>query len=503
MLLQPGATCWRVERADRLGLFIDMDDYFIAAREAMKAAQRSIHLLNWAFEPQTLFEPDANGDGPDEDRFGPFLRDLAFAKPHVDVRVLCWRSALPIAASQNFFPHKARKCFRHSPVKFRLDGSVPIGASHHQKVLIVDDRLAFCGGGDIGPDRWDTVCHLDDDPRRQKSPHLGEDYESRHELMGLVDGAAALALSDLFRERWKRATRESLSPQEEPPPSRDLPPTPDTWPQRVPVAARDVTVGLARTMPKWRRYPEIRENERLHLASIQSAERLIYMENQYFTSPVVAEALASRLAEPDGPEVILISTLHSPSYFDRATMDKTRQRFFEQLKAADKADKFRFYCPVTEQGRFIIVHAKLTIIDDRLLRIGSANMNNRSTGYDTECDLVIEADGGPDDAATARAIAAYRTELLSHWLHRERQDVEQAISREPRLGSVIAKLDRADRPYLQPLKPVRVGPLEGLIAFAHIGDPVGASDAWRPWARQTALRRNQQLMTSALQRQGA
>ena len=78
-------------------------------------------------------------------------------------------------------------------MKFRLDGSVPMGAAHHQKALIVDDKIAFCGGGDIGPDRWDTVRHQDDDPRRQKSPRMGEDYESRHARMARVDGAAAAA----------------------------------------------------------------------------------------------------------------------------------------------------------------------------------------------------------------------------------------------------------------------------------------------------------------------
>ena len=111
------------------------------------------------------------------------------------------------------------------------------------------------------------------------------------------------------------------------------------------------------------------------------------MENQYFTSPLIAEALARRLREPDGPEVVLISTEHSPSYFDQATMDQTRLNFVRHLQTADTNQKFRIYSPVTTLGRTIIVHAKLTIVDDRLLRIGSANINNRSLGFDTECDL--------------------------------------------------------------------------------------------------------------------
>ena len=503
MLLKPGATCWRVERAHRVGLFIDMADYFVAAREAMRAAQRSIHALNWAFAPDTLFEPDDCGDGPPSDRFGPFLRDLACDRRELDVRVLCWRSALPVSASQNFFPHRARACFKNTPVKFRLDGSIPFGACHHQKVLVIDDRIAFCGGGDIGPDRWDTTEHLDDDPRRQKSPNKGQDFESRHELMGLVDGDAAVALGDLFRERWARATRESLTRQQ------DVQTTPgagdkveaqadDPWPKCVEVAARDATVGLARPMPRWRRYPEIRENERLHLASIRAARRLIYMENQYFTSPVMADALAARLAEPDGPEVVLVSTLHSPSYFDQATMDRTRLRFLARLKQADRGGRLHAYCPVTDKGRFIIVHAKLTIIDDELLRIGSANLNNRSTGFDTECDLVIEADGSADPAAVRRAIATYRAKLMAHWLHRPLQTFEAEYARTGRLAPAIEALDRPHSRLLRPLEPAGIGPLAALIAAFHLGDPVGSADAWFPWARKQAIARDERHMTNLI-----
>jgi phosphatidylserine/phosphatidylglycerophosphate/cardiolipin synthase-like enzyme len=497
MLLQPGTTCWRVERAQRLGLFIDMEAYFVAAREAMKAARHSIHALNWAFDPATLFEPDENGDGPDSDRFGPFLRDLACAKPQLDVRILCWRSALPVAASQNFFPHRARKCFHNTPVKFRLDGSIPFGACHHQKMIVIDDRIAFCGGGDIGPDRWDTIHHLDDDPRRQIKPRKGKDFESRHELMGLVDGEAAAALGQLFRDRWERATRESLSDIEALEPmeraAKGDTPSNDPWPDCVPVAAREVTVGIARTMPKWRSYPEVRENERLHLAAIKSAKRLIYMENQYFTAPVMAKALAERLAEPDGPEVVLISTLHSPSYFDQATMDKTRLRFLKVLKDADQGGRMHCFCPVTKKGRFIIVHAKLTIIDDELLRIGSANLNNRSTGFDTECDLVIEASGGADDDATRAAIAKYRAQLMAHWLHTPVETFEAELAKGQGLGAAIKALDDPNHRLLRPLEPKPIGPLASLIARFHLGDPNGVADSWRPWRREAAMERDAEL----------
>ena len=182
VLLKPGSTCWRRETANRAGLIIDMQDYFAAAKAAMLKARRSIHLLNWAFDPETWFLPDKEGKGPPSDTFGPFLKHLAIDKPELDVRILCWRSALPVAATQNFFPHRAKACFKDTPVRFRLDGSLPMGACHHQKVLVVDDELAFCGGGDIAPDRWDSAEHLDDDPppatdRRQVLREPPRDHE--------------------------------------------------------------------------------------------------------------------------------------------------------------------------------------------------------------------------------------------------------------------------------------------------------------------------------------
>jgi phosphatidylserine/phosphatidylglycerophosphate/cardiolipin synthase-like enzyme len=286
----------------------------------MRAAKRSIHLLNWAFEPETLFHPQPGGDGPKSDRIANFLKALAADNPNLDVRILCWKSAMPVAATQHFFPLMDRADFGRSKVKFVLDGKLPIGACHHQKMIVVDDAVGFCGGGDIGPDRWDTELHLDDDPRREKTRRDNRCFDSRHEVMGVVEGEPARALGALFRDRWARATGEVLE---------EAPRTRPRWPSGVEPGFHAVEVGLSRTVGAWRKYPQVDEVERLHLASIRDAKHCIYMENQYFTSPLIAAALARRLAEPDGPEVVLISAEHSPSYFDQVTMDRTRRKFLQ------------------------------------------------------------------------------------------------------------------------------------------------------------------------------
>jgi len=473
-------AAWRVETAPRAAIFIDMADYFSAAKAAMRKARRSIHFLNWAFEPKTRFHPDPAGGEARDDQIGEFLKQLARNDPGLDIRILCWQSALPVAATQGFFPLQDRRCFEGSTVKFVLDGKLPVGACHHQKMIVIDDAIAFCGGGDIGPDRWDTPRHLDDDLRRERTARGGGYYDSRHEAMALVDGPPAAALGALFRERWLRATGEPLAKPPEVAPA--------AWPDDLAPDFTDIEVGIARTNPDWRRYPEVREVERLTLASIAAAQRCIYLENQYFTSPVVAEALARRLEEPGGPEVVLVSTQHSPSWFDQVTMDRTRSNFIIRLEQADRHGRFRIYSPVTSLGRIIIVHAKLAIIDDDFLRIGSANMNNRSAGFDTECDLFLRASAAGDTHKAS--IAGLRTRLIAHWLGCPATEVDASIAVEGGVGGAIEALRASGHCRLRPIPPVRLGPLATFIAAFHLGDPVTPADSFRPWRRRSRLERD-------------
>jgi len=477
LLLCAGTTSWKTETAGRAALLIDMEAYFDAAMDAMSRAKHCVHLLNWAFEANTLFHPEPGGGGKDCDRIGNFLIALA-ENPDLDVRVLCWKSAMPVAATQHFFPFMDRRVFAGSKVKFVLDDKLPMGACHHQKMIVVDDAIAFCGGGDIGPDRWDTPEHLDDNPRREKTRRDNKYFDSRHEVMGLVDGPAAAALGALFLDRWARATGETLPAC---PPLRR-----PKWPGKIKPAFADIDVGISRTGAAWRDYPQVRENEALHIASIRDAKVCIYMENQYFTSPLIAAELAKRLAEPDGPEVIIVSTEHSPSYFDQVTMDRTRLTFIQTLKSADRHGRFHAYSPVTTLGLTIIVHAKLTIIDDTLLRIGSSNINNRSLGFDTECDLSLEAAGSGSSANRAE-ITRLRNKLLAHWLGCVEAPMEEAIKRTGGVGAALEILRNSGYCRLRPIEPKPLKPLAAFIAAYHLGDPIGPNDAWRPWKRRKAL----------------
>lgn len=482
-ILIPGETCWRKARAGRAAFLVDAEAYFTAVFEALRQARRSVLLLGWGFDPRTRLFPDGADGEDDPDEIGRVLLALSKARPDLDIRLLIWRSALPISASQDFFPHRAHAWFKGTRVKFRLDNSVPLGACHHQKVVVVDDAVAFCGGADLGVDRWDSPGHLDDDPRRIMPAQTC--HAPRHDVMMMVDGEAARALGDLARARWTRATGETLEPPAET--------GGDPWPGRIPAHVRDVEVAIARTTPAWRDQPEVGEIRRLDQAAIAEARWLIYLENQYFTSPLIARALAARLAEPDGPEIVLVSTGHSPSWFDRLTMDRARSAMIRRLRKADKFGRFRAYFPGTTGGEKIVVHSKLAVIDDRIGWIGSANLNNRSGGFDTECELAIEA----QNEAQSLALAALRDRLIGHFLGCTGDAVTKARLEQGGLIGAIEALNDLGR--LSPIEPEKMTPLGEFVAVWHLGDPLGVEDSWRLWRRRVRTRAALRALGSPVQ----
>jgi uncharacterized membrane protein YdjX (TVP38/TMEM64 family) len=185
-------------------------------------------------------------------------------------------------------------------------------------------------------------------------------------------------------------------------------------------------------MPPRGEAPAVREIERLYLDMIRAAQRTIYIENQYFTAPRIAAALEKRLAEPDGPEIVLVLRLLSHGWLEEHTMHVLRTRLIERLRKSDRHGRFRVYyphVPSLSDGCCLDVHSKLMIVDERVLRIGSSNLCNRSFGLDTEADVAIEARGRPQ---VANVIRRFRDRLLAEHLgvpiEKVRVEVERAGS---------------------------------------------------------------------------
>lgn len=426
-LFVPGETCWRVERAGRVAVIIDAEEYFAVAKAAMQRARRSILLTAWDYDSRMRLTPQKRHPGR-PDRLGLFLNWLAARRPGLHIHVLKWDYAELFDIKRYQQPLFIRRLFSHPHLHYRLDDDHPTGACHHQKLLIIDDALAFCGGLDLTANRWDTRAHRADEPARRQPD--GSCYEPFHDLMMAVDGDAARALGDLFRERWRRATGEELAP---------APPGPriDPWPAGLKPLLTRQHIAIARTEPAGNGREEVREVEALYRAAIASAQCTIYLESQYFASDAVARALKARLEEPDGPEVVVVNPIRTSGWLENQVMTGARNRLTTMLRAADRHGRFRILAAVTGGGRCITVHAKVMIVDGRVLRIGSANLNNRSMGLDSECDLALAA--APGDHATAAAIRAVRDDLVAEHLGVTPDSVTRAVADNG--GSLIRAID--------------------------------------------------------------
>ncbi|HET7598150.1 MAG TPA: VTT domain-containing protein [Burkholderiales bacterium] len=453
-IFQPGRNCGAVAHADRVALLVDAEQYFRAFARAAENARYSIVILAWDFDSRIRLHWDP-GRPPSE--LGPFLNWLVRRRRSLHVRVLDWDYPMVFGTDREFPPIYGFGWKPRRRVHLRYDNTHPVGGSQHQKIVVIDDALAFCGGLDLADRHWDTCEHRANDPRRTSR---SVPYPPFHDVMCAVDGEAARQLAQLARDRWLRATGEPIPP---------LPGGNDPWPTEMAPQITDVRLGISRTAPKADDRPEVREVERLYADMIARARQRIYIENQYFTADSVGEALAARLAEKDGPEIVLVLRLLSHGWLEEHTMHILRTRLLRKLREIDREGRFHVYYPDIRglaQGTCIDVHSKVMVVDDEWLRIGSANLSNRSMGLDVECDLTFEARG---EARIARPIAEFRHRLLGEHLGVAPSRVAREIERAGSMHAAIAALHNEQR-TLRPLEDVPEWS-EAVIEVASVADP--------------------------------
>jgi phosphatidylserine/phosphatidylglycerophosphate/cardiolipin synthase-like enzyme len=471
--LEPGRNCWRVTRADRAALIVDACDYYRLAREAMLRARSQILLIGWDVDTRiALVDKDEAGEAPNH--LGAFVSWLVKRNPQLCVHILAWDGAMLKVPGRGTTLLRLFAWSRSKRLSFRFDSSPPLHASHHQKVLVVDDAVGFCGGIDVTADRWDTRDHKDREPGRRR-PFTRRRYDPWHDATMAVDGGTARALGDLARERWEVATGESVPPPEE---------RGDIWPGELEPAFREADIAIARTRGKEGKAGGVREIEALFLDLIACARRLVYVETQYFASRVVAEAIAARLDEDQGPEFVIINPRTAAGWLDQSVMDPARYELVTALAARDPYGRFRIYTPVTEGGADIYVHAKVMIVDDIFLRVGSANLNNRSMGLDSECDLLLDGRSRVDVQET---IAALRADLLAEHLGVEPAAIAASCDE---TGSLIATIERfrGHGRTLVPFDPPEPSDVARRVADGQLLDPEAAGE-FEPRARPGLLSR--------------
>lgn len=475
-MLEIGRNCWRIERAERAAVVIDAADYFRLARKAMLQARSQILLIGWDFDTRICLDYRSDDGAPVE--LGAFLSWLPKNRPGLQIHILKWDVGAVKLLGRGTTVLRLMKWAANKQIHFKLDGAHPTGASHHQKIVVIDDALAFCGGIDMTADRWDTREHRDGDEHR-KRPTTRRRYGPWHDATMAVDAAAAAALGDLSRERWRAAGGEPIDPPRA---------NGDPWPNELEPTFRNADIAIARTRGQYRAVQPVREIEALFVDSISAARRFVYAENQYFASRAVAEAVAKRLSESNGPEFVFVNPKSGQGWLEEEVMDSARARLLELIRAADRFGRFRMYSPVTEAGKDIYVHSKIMIIDDERLRVGSANLNNRSMGLDSECDVMIDAtrDGNAEAAA---AIAAIRRDLMAEHLSVSVDAVEARFAETQSLARTIDSFERGEGRTLVPIIPEEPNAIEKAVADSQALDPESSGEPFEPIARPGLLQR--------------
>jgi phosphatidylserine/phosphatidylglycerophosphate/cardiolipin synthase-like enzyme/uncharacterized membrane protein YdjX (TVP38/TMEM64 family) len=458
-ILKEGHNCWRRAHADRAGFLIDGKAYFEALAGAVEKAQETICIAAWDIDSRIKLLRDGNGAGTGE--LGDFLNDKAQRIPEMRIYVLSWDFPMLYLREREPLPIFNLGWKTHRRIHFHLDDEHPIGASQHQKLVLIDNRVAFCGGLDLTNHRWDTPAHRSDDPRRIDPD--GEPYGPFHDVQMIVDGEAAAALGELFVDRWRLATGDwpdlAGSASEAP------------WPEDLAPGLEDIDVAVARTLPAYKGREAVCEVETLYRDAVAAAETCVYIENQYLTSQKVVRSLADSLSQAAGPEVVIVLPQKSSGWLEQSTMDALRARHLKALADADRHDRLRVYYPALgDGGTSVYVHSKLMVVDDRLAIVGSANLSNRSMGFDSECNLAIEAEPGTEAAG---AVAALRHRLLAEHLGTSAETVSDAFSgRDSLIGAIDALTDTAGR-HLKKLPVEPAGPIDAaeLVGDEALLDP--------------------------------
>jgi phosphatidylserine/phosphatidylglycerophosphate/cardiolipin synthase-like enzyme len=432
-LLVPGLTCATLHEAPRSGVLVDGRAFYLAVHDAACRAERSILMAGWQFASKVeLVRGDDASACDHPTRLVEFLRELCEHKPELEIHILAWDASAVFTFEREPLQRLCFHAYGHGRIHYKMDNAHPFGASHHQKLVVIDRSIAFVGGMDLTNSRWDDRAHEAENPLRREGLRTHGPY---HDVQAYVTGDAVDVLRGWFAERWRRATGADLPAAE--PPRRELEIRPSF----------EVTapgVGLVRTLPRMKDPPAapVKELYELHLRAIAAAERCIYLETQYFSSDEIGDAFERRMAAGGPPiEIVLVLPEKSAGWKERISIGAYQQRILERLgRAAERTGHhlgvYYSAAPGEDGDVPVFIHSKVLAVDDRFLLVSSANAANRSMGFDTELGIAWEA---PEPTASLRDA---RIDLLAEQcgLHRELADAVLAP-----IEGLVARLDELAR----------------------------------------------------------
>ena len=185
-----------------LEVLIDGAEALPRIAEELARAQSHVHLTGWFLSPELQLTRE---EEPVVVR--NLLAELA---ERIDVRVLLWEGA-PVPAfrpSRGDVRRVRESLVRHTRIRSAVDGRTGLTHCHHEKTIVIDDRVAFVGGIDLtldGGDPFDTG---------RTAPAAGIGW---HDAAARIEGPAVVDVAEHFRLRWRgprpaRSCRRPTSP---------------------------------------------------------------------------------------------------------------------------------------------------------------------------------------------------------------------------------------------------------------------------------------------------
>jgi phosphatidylserine/phosphatidylglycerophosphate/cardiolipin synthase-like enzyme len=341
-----------------LEILIDGAEALPRMATQLARAESHVHIAGWYFSPDFALARDEEPT---------ILRDLlAGLAERVEVRVLVWAGAPlpPFRPSRGMVRRMRESLCKGTQIQCALDKKERPMHCHHEKTIVIDDRVAFVGGIDLTSESSD---------RFDSSAHHARGQVGWHDASAQITGPAVADVAEHFRMRWQEVTGEELASSETPQPTGD------------------VELQIVRTVPEHvyaaRPDGDFRVLES-YVRALRSAQRLIYLENQFLWSPEIAEILRDKLLSPPADDFRLLIVLPAKP---NAGGDDTRGMLAELVEADAGAGRFLACTLFARAGRLadpVYVHAKIGIVDDAWLTLGSANLNDHSLFNDTEMNVV-------------------------------------------------------------------------------------------------------------------
>jgi len=462
----------------RSGVLIDAAAYYRALADALDHAERFVLITGWQIDTRVPLRRDP-GEPCEAHSLAAVLKRACQRSPGLQIRILPWDFNPVYLIDREWASAERFEAIAPGQIECVWDSHHAPSASQHEKMVIIDGDLAFVGGIDLCDHRWDDRRHLPVDPRRCDLD--GQPCGPYHDVMAVVRGPIVADLTASFRDRWALAADTRLDGLEPSPSPHAWP----TFPNEHVIPTRQVAIVRTRGLgPEGEDIPEAGIQELL-VPALHAAERLVYVETQYFTSRVLVDALASRFLDPNKPrmEVVFLLPARTEGVLEQAAVQGPQRAallYLTQL-AARQGHAVGAFCPAVmptnlstedpEAPPMTYVHSKLVIVDDQFLCLGSANLTNRSMGVDSEMNLAWVADGEEQE----RAIGALRTKLLSEHVGLSDDDGADVFGADGALLPVLVRL--AARPdarlvahsFADHRADDHTSPLEDLLA--EIGDP--------------------------------